>query len=319
MLHIRVVSPASGTALLLDRLAGLAGVQNLIVLDGAARRPDGDAVLFDVQDNAANPVFRALRDLGLDRDDAIAVEQVDASLTRATRRGGGGVGSPAREIAPVWEMVDAAIRAGAVYSPSFFILLVIAGMIGAVGILTNSQILIVGAMVVGPEYSAIIAVALGISQRHLAPVRDGLLALVAGFSAAIVVTFVFGVAVRAAGEAPQLYLHGIRPVSDLINAPNWFSVIVAILAGIVGVVSLTSSRVGALIGVFISVTTIPAAADIGVSGAFGSWSEAGGSAVQLLLNVVLLIAVGAGGLSAQRAIWRRQGERQRRLPPGSVR
>jgi uncharacterized hydrophobic protein (TIGR00271 family) len=314
MLHIRVVSPASGTELLLDTLDGLPGVQRLIVLDGAGRRPDGDVVFFDVQDNAANLVFRALRGLGLDREDGIAVERVDASLTRATGRRGG-VGSPAREIAPVWEMVEATIRAGAVYPPSFFILLVIAGLIGAVGILSNSQILIVGAMVVGPEYNAIIAVALGISRRRRFLVRDGLLALVAGFLSAIVVTFVFGVAVRAAGKAPEPYLHGVRPVSDLINAPDWFSVIVAILAGIVGVVSLTSARASALIGVFISVTTIPAAADIGISVAFGSWSDAGGSTVQLLLNVVLLIAVGAGGLSAQRAIWQGQEVRQRRRQP----
>ncbi len=144
--------------------------------------------------------------------------------------------------------------------------------------------------------------------------RDGLLALVSGFFAAIVVTLAFGVAVRAAGKAPELYLAGIRPVSDLINSPNVFSVVVAILAGIVGVVSLTESRANALIGVFISVTTIPAAADIGVSVAFGSWHEARGSALQLLLNVVLLIAVGAAGLSAQRAIWRRRGARQRGQP-----
>lgn len=316
MLHIRVVSPASGTEPLLDKLNGLPGIQNLMVLDGAARQPDGDAVLFDVHDNAANLVFRALRDLGLDRDNAIIVEQVDASLTRATLRRGGD-GPLAREIAPVWEMVEAAIRAGAVYSPSFFILLVIAGLIAAVGIFTNSQILIVGAMVVGPEYNAIIAVALGISQRHRAPVRDGLLALVTGFTAAIVITLAFAVVVRASGRAPQLYLHGFRPVSSLIDAPNWFSVVVAILAGIVGVVSLTSSRASALIGVFISVTTIPAAADIGVSAAFGGWSEAGGSAVQLLLNVVLLIAIGVVGLQAQREIWRGREARQRELSPRS--
>jgi uncharacterized hydrophobic protein (TIGR00271 family) len=198
-----------------------------------------------------------------------------------------------------------------VYSPSFFGLLAIAALIGAVGILTNSQILIVGAMVVGPEYGAIIAVALGISKGQRDAIRDGLLALAVGFSAAIVLTFAFGVAVRAAGEAPAPFLHGIRPVSDLINSPNWFSVVVAILAGIVGVVSLTQARAGALIGVFISVTTIPAAADIGLSVAFGSWSEAGGSALQLLLNVVLLIAVGAGGLSAQRALWARRYPRER--------
>jgi uncharacterized hydrophobic protein (TIGR00271 family) len=217
----------------------------------------------------------------------------------------------------VWEMVEATIRGGAVYSPSFFVLLAIAGLIGAVGILTNSQILIVGAMVVGPEYGAIIATALGISKGDRDAVRDGLLALAAGFSAAIVLTIAFGVAVRAADKAPALYLHGIRPVSALIDSPNVFSVVVAILAGIVGVVSLTQSRAGALIGMFISVTTIPAAADIGLSLAFASWHEAGGSAVQLLLNVVLLIVVGAAGLSAQRAMWRRLGARLRVLPPGS--
>ena len=101
------------------------------------------------------------------------------------------------------------------------------------------------------------------------------------------------------------FTRGIRPVANLINSPNLFSVVVAVLAGIVGVVSLTESRANALIGVFISVTTIPAAASIGVSIAYGSWAEARGSLLQLLLNVVLLIGVGAGGLRAQRAIWRR--------------
>jgi len=72
----------------------------------------------------------------------------------------------------------------------------------------------------------------------------------------------------------------------------------------VGVVSLTEARANALIGVFISVTTIPAAASVGISIAYSSWSEAGGSMLQLLLNVVLLIVVGAAGLHTQRAIWR---------------
>ena len=314
MLHVRVVTAPGLTGRLLDRLADLPGVRNLIVLEGAAR-PSGDAIFFDVDHSAANPVFRALRALGLDHDGAITVEQVDASLT-SPARAATAIGSPAREIAPVWEMVEATIRGGAAYSLSFFGLLAIAGLIGAVGILTNSQILIVGAMVVGPEYNAIIAVALGISKGDRGAVRDGLLALAAGFSAAIMLTFFFGVAVRAAGKAPELFLQGIRPVSDLINSPNVFSVVVAILAGIVGVISLTEARAGALIGVFISVTTIPAAADIGLSVAFASWGEAGGSAVQLVLNVVLLIVVGAGGLSAQRAIWRRLGARGQPLRPG---
>jgi len=81
------------------------------------------------------------------------------------------------------------------------------------------------------------------------------------------------------------------------------------LAGIVGVVSLTEARTSTLLGVFISVTTIPAAADIGVSSAFGSWHEARGSLFQLLLNVGILIGVGALGLVLQRRIWARLGRR----------
>jgi len=120
-----------------------------------------------------------------------------------------------------------------------------------------------------------------------------------------VVTLLFSLAIRGLGLAPTAFLDGVRPVADLIDSPNAYSFIVAVLAGTVGVVSLTEARANALIGVFISVTTIPAAAPVGVSLAFSSWQEAWGSLVQLLLNIVLLIAVGAGGLVLQRKIWRR--------------
>jgi len=304
MLRVRVVSPADLTGQLLERLSAAPGVQNLVVLPEAVRRPAGDAVDFDLSDGAANPVFQELRNLGLARQGSISVERLDATLSDAGPDREAGVLQ--RETAPVWEMVEATIRGGAAYPPSFYALLTIAGLIGAVGILTNSQILIVGAMVVGPEYSAIIAVALGFGSRDRPLVRDGLFALLWGFLAAIVMTLLFGLAVRASGDTPAQFLQGVRPVADLINTPNMFSVIVAILAGLVGVISLTESRVNALIGVFISVTTIPAAASIGVSVAYASWSEAEGSLLQLLLNVFLLIVVGTGGLLTQRAIWRQR-------------
>jgi len=311
MLHVRVVSPAAVTGQLAGTLATAAGVQNVVVQAGGARRPDGDAVQFDVRDEAANPVLGALRDLGLDRSGVICVQRVDAALTGqppvAADRG-----ALRRETAPVWEMVEAVIRGGQAYAPSFYVLLAVAGLIGAVGLITNSQVLIVAAMVVGPEYNAIIAVALGISSRDRGAVRDGLLALLWGFLAAIAVTLLFGLAVRGSGKAPAPFLAGVRPVADFINTPDVYSLVVAVLAGIAGVVSLTQARANALIGVFISVTTIPAAASIGVSIAFSSWAEARGSALQLLLNVVVLIVVGAAGLTAQRRIWHWHTSR----PPG---
>ncbi len=308
MLRVRVMSPAETTGRLLRVLTAEPGVRNVVVWRGDARRPDGDAVEFDVRRGAANAVFGFLRSQGLDRPGAVTVGQADVVLA-APRDPVGDVGSPRREITPVWELVDATIRAQAVYAPSFFVLLTIAGLIAAVGILTNSQILIVAAMVVGPEYSAIIAVALAIARRHRVGVRDGLVALSAGFAAAIIVTYLFTLAIHAAGLTPDQFVGGVRPVASLIAVPNAFSVIIAILAGIVGVVSLTESRANTLIGVFISITTIPAAAGVGVFAALGSWHSALGSTEQLLLNVVLLMAVGAAGLRLQRLIWHRSTTR----------
>jgi uncharacterized hydrophobic protein (TIGR00271 family) len=308
VIHIRAVSPSDVTPGLVESLKTNPGVLNLIVLDGVARNPDGDAIQFDVIAAQASRVLRELRAVAIDRRGSIVIEDVGALLSdraaHAEDHAPRGL-----DFTPIWEEAEARIRAGGSYPPSWFMLLTIAGLIGAVGIFTNSQILIVGAMVVGPEYGAIASVALGINKMHRTRVRVGLTALCGGFLIAILATLVFSLVVRALSLQPEAFDLGIRPVSNLIDSPNAFSVVVAALAGIVGVVSLVEARTGALIGVFISVTTIPAAADIGVSIAFEDWSEARGSFIQLLLNVVILIAVGAVGLVVQRRVWRRIARR----------
>jgi len=301
--HLRVATSGEVTERVVALLATEPGVSNLVVLPGAARGPEGDAVQCDVRSSAANSVLTRLK-AACDPDvGPIAIEVVDAVVGEQPRRTTR-LGMVQRDIAPVWDVVDARIRSEAVYAPSFYILLSIAGLIGAVGILINSQILIVGAMVVGPEYSAIMGVALGVDRRDRRPVVTGLLALAAGFLAAIILTLLFGLVIRGVGETPQPFHEGVRPVAALISSPDLFSVVVAVLAGIVGVVSLTESRAGALIGVFISVTTIPAGANIGLSIAYGDWAKAEGSIYQLLLNVVVLIVVGALVMRLQRVIWR---------------
>jgi uncharacterized hydrophobic protein (TIGR00271 family) len=306
VIHIRAVSPPDVTPRLVESLDTNEGVLNLVVLEGVAMNPNGDSLQFDVITAEANRVVAELRHLELDQRGSIVIENVDTSISelaaQAERR------EPTRaNFSPIWEEAEARIRERGTYRPAWFVLLAIAGIIGAVGILTNSQILIVGAMVVGPEYGAMIGVALGIDKRDGDPIRRGLSALFFGFLLAIAVTLVFSLVIRAFELEPRAFELGIRPVSDLIDTPNAFSIIVAVLAGIVGVVSLTEARASTLIGVFISVTTIPAAADVGLSMAFEEWSEAGGAFLQLLANVVILIVVGAVGLAVQRRIWGRSG------------
>ncbi|MFI6448551.1 DUF389 domain-containing protein [Kitasatospora sp. NPDC050543] len=314
MIHVRAVSPPELTTEAVRLLSRNPCVIDLIVQHGVARNPDGDAVACDVLTSGANEVLRSLRELGIDRRGSIVIEPVDMAFS-------GRAAAHARQLgplsqAPVWEQVEARIRAQGRYAPSFYLYMVVAGLIGSVGIVTNSQILIVAAMVVGPEYGAIVSVALGLDQRDRARVRHGLRVLFAGFLAAIVATFLFSLLIRGCGFESRAFRAGVRPVSNLINTPNFFSFAVAALAGVVGIVSLSEARTSALLGVFISVTTIPAAADIGVSTAFASWTEARGSLVQLLVNIVVLIVVGTGTLSCQRAVWRAVARRRVAADPG---
>ena len=313
MIHLRVVSPPETTDALVPALRSEPAVMNLTVLRSAVSNPDGDAVQFDVLQGAADEVIERLRHLGVEQRGSIVLENIDASVSAladsvSARR------TRFQQFRPVWAEVEARIRLGGSYPPSWFGLLIIAGLIGAVGILTNSEILIVGAIVVGPEYGAILSLAFGVNRHDRTRVWHAAAALVIGFTLAVAGALLLSLLIRWTGLEPKAYALGIRPVSSLIDTPNWFTFIVALLAGVVGVLSITEYRSSTLIGVFISVTTIPAASDIGVSLAFGSGSEAWGSTLQLLLNVTVLTAVAIAGLPAQRAVWRRATHR--RTTPG---
>jgi uncharacterized hydrophobic protein (TIGR00271 family) len=313
MIHFRVVCPKTVTPELTTALRADDAVFNMVVLPDASESPAGDTVDLDVLNGGANGVFAQLRELGVTENGSVVAEAVETwisdSVTAAERRQ-----SPFQSFTPVWELVDARIRSDGTYPPSWFGLLVIAGLIAAIGILINSQILIVAAMVVGPEYGAITSVARAGTVRDGATAGRGFRALLFGFTGAVLACLALGVIIRAAGLTPNAFELGVRPVSDLINTPNVFSVIVAVLAGIVGILSLTESRASTLIGVFISVTTIPAAADIGLSVGYGSWSEAWGSFLQLLLNVSILIVVGMIMLVVQKRTWDRVEARQNASP-----
>jgi uncharacterized hydrophobic protein (TIGR00271 family) len=309
MIHLRAVSPPDITDALVPMLRAEPAVMNLIVFRAAVSNPDGDAVHFDVLQGAADDIIGRLRQLGVEQRGSIVLENVDASL-HGLADSVSACRTRFQQFTPVWTEVEARIRLGGSYPPSWFGLLVIAGLIGAVGILTNSEILIVGAMVVGPEYGAILSLGFGVTRHDYRRVAHAAAALVIGFTLAVAGALALSLVIRWAGLEPRAYALGIRPVSSLIDTPNWFSFIVALLAGVVGVISVTESRSSALIGVFISVTTIPAAADIGVSLAFGSGSEAWGSTLQLLLNVTVLTAVTIAGLPTQRALWRRAAHRR---------
>ena len=74
--------------------------------------------------------------------------------------------------------------------------------------------------------------------------------------------------------------------------PDALSWIVGFLAGVAGVLAPTSAKSGALVGVLISVTTVPAAANAAVALAYWVPSKAIDSSVQLLINLASITSAG---------------------------
>ena len=308
MLHLRIVSPAGQTEDVLGALRDDPGISSLCVLPGAAMRPAGDLVLADVAREAADDVVGRLRAVGVHRTGSVHVEPVPTWLSKdgydAERRT---PGSSADSV--VWAQVIQRAYEDTELNWTYASFMTLATLIATVAIVLDSQILVIGAMVLGPEFGAVAALGVSLVKRRRALFWRATRALLVGFAVAITLTTAFAWCAMLLGWVTLADVTGPRPGTEFIYSPNTWSFIVALIAGAAGVLSLTSAKTGGLSGVFISVTTIPAAADIGVSSAFSSWSNARGSLVQLLLNIVLLVLVGVATLRFQRAVWRRIGRR----------
>ena len=187
---------------------------------------------------------------------------------------------------------------------TFMSFMTLATLIAAIAIVVDSQILTIGAMVLGPEFGAIAAVGVALVRRRPLLLGAAVRALVVGFVVAIALTSLMVVG-RALGWVTPDDVVGPRPGTAFIYTPDKWSFIVAVLAAAAGVLSLTSERVGGLSGVFISVTTIPAAGNVALGLAFGEWAEVRGSGLQLVTNLVGMGLAGWATLALQRAIWSR--------------
>ena len=126
---------------------------------------------------------------------------------------------------------------------------------------------------------------------------------------AMVVTVGFSLFMDAVNLFSEAKLEGDRPQTGFVYAPDWFSFVVAVLAGAAGTLSLTSAKSGALVGVAISVTTVPAAANAAVALIYSDTNQAERSTQQLLLNLLGIVLAGVLTLLAQKWLWARQRER----------
>jgi uncharacterized hydrophobic protein (TIGR00271 family) len=301
MLHLRLIVPNDVVPSVLAMLRDAPEVTNLWHVPGAAVEPAGDLMSCDVAKEEGSRILQRLRGLGLDRRGSIAVEAVDVSISDVARDAERAApGSPADAV--VWEEVESRLSESAVLSVSFLLLITIATMIAAIGIITDSIVLIIGAMVVGPEYGPLAGICVALSEGRPRLAGRSFRALAIGFPVAIVLAALLTLSLVGTGIAPATLLPTEHELTLFISQPNWYSLIVAFLAGTAGMLALVSAKSGALIGVLISVTTIPAAANVGVAVAYGVWGDALRAAGHLGINIGAILATGLAVIRvAQRA------------------
>lgn len=298
MLHLRVIAPVGLRDEVVDVLDRQVGVTHIVVHRDVALDPPGDEITADIARECANDVIDDLKALDLRRLGAITLDVVDTVVSnaayRAEKRADGDPGD-----AIVWEELSARTREESTLNITFLLFLCLSCMIAAVGVVTDSPVTVVGAMVVGPEFGPLAALAVALVRRRLDLARRASIALLVGFPVAMAATTAFVFAGEALG---WIQLASTRQLTDVdfIFQVGPLSFVVALLAGAAGMLSLVSAKSAALVGVFISVTTVPAAGFAVVAASVGEWDVALESAAQLAVNLVGITVAGVLVLGVRR-------------------
>ena len=269
----------------LDRLEG---VERVTSVDGS--QPGHVVVGAVVSRQSVDRVVAEMRQIGISDE--------DLTLTREERIGRF---MPARsDAALVWEDVLGSARIDARPVFHYLAFMFVAGVIACYGVLDNNGILIVGAMAVSPDLLPITAIAVGVVGARIALASRALLTLALGLTTATVSATVFAFLQEALDLLPggfdvdQTILHSLTSVNDE-------TIVVALFAGSAGMLAL-ESRASSAVGVAISVTTIPAAAYLGVVLGLGDLSKAGGAIAVLATNVVMMVIGASVTLFVQRLV-----------------
>ena len=319
MIRVRVLCPDADTGAadtgaadtgvadrVLEVLSAEPGAVHVVRLRGAAVDPPGDVVEADLARESVDEVLDALRDLGCVRHGGIVLETLDTVVSDAADRAE--AAAPGQGVdAVVWEELLDRTGQGARLSVTFVVMLTIACLLGAIGVITNSPVTVVGAMVLGPEFGPLAALAVAVVRRDGALARSAGLALGAGFPIAVTVTALAAAGAHAIDLIPDDALTNL-PGVEFVYQVGPFSLLVALLAGVAGMVALVAGEgSGVLVGVFISVTTVPAAGFAAVAVVLADWSRAGSSLLQLAVNVAGIVLAGLVVLLIVRGSRRRRG------------
>jgi uncharacterized hydrophobic protein (TIGR00271 family) len=311
MLHLRVIVAAERSRAVVELLERAAGATNVVHLAGVAVQPSGDLVTADVANDAASLVLIDLAELGLSRDAAVTLIPVEVAESEGARRANQAAADPTGG-SIVWEALAQRARESSALDGPYLTFMALSAVIATVGLLTGSVVLLIGAMIVGPDFGPLVGLCFAIVDRRVRDALSALGTLGVGLATVALTAWVATEIAVATGLAEDSFAEPV--LTTFVSHPNRWSVVIALAAGAAGMLTVATQKSGALVGVLVSVTTIPAAAHAGLSVAYRDWSALGGSLLQLVVNVACIAVAGVVTLVVQRALWSRRLRAHRSQP-----
>ena len=300
MIQLEVFGKSTTIATVADSLEELEGVSRVRRVD--ATRPGHALVAGIVRPDAVEPLLEDLQRLGVP-DDGVTLSRVE--IVGQTVAG-------TAETSLVWADVLSAAWHHARPIGRYLTLMFVAGVIACYGVTESSAILIVGAMAVSPDLLPITAIGVGVVGRSLRLVGEAALTLALGLAATTFAAAIFAFAKDQLDLLPSGFsLSGAAAALGGLTTVNDETLAVALVAGVAGMLAL-ETRASAAVGVAVSVTTIPAAAYLGVAGGLGEVGKAVGALGVLGANVAMMVLGASLTLVVQRGLNRRLGARRRR-------
>jgi len=280
-------------------LREMEGVRRVVQQADEAVPHDAYVFVADIEPAAADRLVEALGDLGIGPDDYVLTRVDVVAPQRRHHLGEGGIDGFS------WIEVLGQARANSRLLARYLALINVAAVIAALGVITSSSILIVGAMAVSPDLLPICATCVGLVARRRDLARRAFVTLTMGLGLVVVTAAVLSFALKVTGLLPNDFTVEQSSLSNLAHT-DYSTVLIALAAGIAAMLSF-ETRASQAVGVAISVTTIPASAYLGVAIGGGGISQAFGALVVLVINVSLLIVSGSLTLLAQRSLPNRGG------------
>jgi uncharacterized hydrophobic protein (TIGR00271 family) len=287
MLHLRVYGRADSLTEIGEGLEDHAVAQNVALIPGI--RAGHVLLTAEVTAERADGVLELLVRSGVDEQD-IKLARLDEI----------GPIRPGRSASLIWADVLGQARANARPVARYLVFTIAAGAIAAYGVIEANGILIVGAMAVSPDLLPITAACVGFVSRRIRLVGRALTTLALGMGATCLTAALLTLVLDQVDLLPAGFEVGESALSGLTTV-NDATIAVALAAGVAGMLAL-ETRASAAVGVAISITTIPAAAYLGVAAGVGEVAEASGALAVLGVNVAMLLVAGTLTLIVQRRL-----------------